>query len=240
MASTQDLQQQALTFFTTKEGSLISAPNTLSLILHEASNHPSWLITGLVQQALSTDNECFLAPHSPQYNKKCTPTFLHTFTNTEQSYARHINKYITKNKEHFKFHSYLTSSDKIMSWDTQLLSQLKRESNPILILENPELLLSIIPGMTLQKWLSQIQELQKHSILYIVTSTINSTFLYALLYRSSLIVSLTSLTTGRADDMSGTVGVSQGPVLFSRDFAKVVDSQYSYLVSTNNIKLFYK
>lgn len=242
MASTQDLQEQSLTFYSTREGSLISEPNTLSLIVHEPSNQSSWVITALIQQSLSTDNECYLSPQSPPKSKDSFKTFLHTFANTEQSYSKYLNKYITKNKSNFNFHSYLTMPEKLASWDTQLLSQLKKEKNPVVILENPELILSIIPGMTIQKLLSQIQELQKYCILYITTPIVNSTFLSALLHRSSLIVSLTSLTTGRADDMSGTLSVSSGAVFVPHtiDHLKVENSQYSYLVTANNIKLFYK
>lgn len=242
MTSTQDLQRQSLIFYQTKEGSLLSPPNTLSLIVHEASNHPSWIITGIVQQAISTNGECFLAPNSPHRLKTSSKTILHSFTNTEQSYSKHINKYITKNKDQFKFHSYLTSGENLELWHTKLLDQLRKESNPFLILENPELLLSIIPGMTLPRLLSQLQDLQKHSSLYIVTSTSNNLFLSALLHRSSLIVSLTSLTTGRADDMSGTLSVSKGPAcsISNLENPNVTDSEYSYLVSTNNINIFYK
>ncbi|TID29532.1 hypothetical protein CANINC_001887, partial [Pichia inconspicua] len=132
--------------------------------------------------------------------------------------------------------------ENLSSWNTVLLEKLKKESNPLLILEHPELLLSIIPGMTFTKLLSQLQSLQKHSTLYIVTSTSNSLMLSALLHRSSLIVSLTSLTTGRADDMSGTLSVSKGPAYAFSNFEglDVADSDYSYLVTTNNITVFYK
>lgn len=241
MASTSDLQQQALTFYSTKVGSLLSDFNTLSLILHDSSNCPAWLITGIIQQALSKDNECYLSPQAPKVTKATIPTFLYSFTNTEQTYSKCFQKYINSNKDFLKFTSYLSDSSKDPSkFSTDVLQDVgKVEEKPFVIIENPELLLSIVPGMTIIQLLSQLNEIQKHTTLYIVTSTSpnKSSLLSMLLHRSSLIITLTALTTGRADDMSGTLSVSPGPIKSKQN---VSDRQYSYLVSTNNVKLFYK
>jgi hypothetical protein len=244
MTSTSDLQQQALTFYETREGSLLSSDNTLSLIVHDSSNSPSWLVSGIIQQSLSENNECYLSPQSPTLEKQASPSFLCSFTSPEHSYLKHFQKTITKNKQLFTFKSFLSdSSAQIEKWDSLIFEQIKSKNspNPIVIIEHPEILLSIIPGLTIDKLLSQIHEIQKISTLYIVTSTSlslsYSQLLPILLHHSTLIISLTSLSTGRADDISGILSITSGP---QKSLLNVSDRQYSYLVTTNNVKLYFK
>lgn len=249
MASASDLQEQDLNFYSTHEHSLISPQNTLSLIVHEPSNYPSWLVSGIVQQALSPNSECFLSPQAPLKPNTPSPVILLSFTNTLQTYSKYTHKYITQNKDFFTFISFLTdTSIPLESWNQKVVNQLStlKSSKPIVIIENPELLLSIVPNMTTSKLLSQLHSIQKLSALYIVTSTSNtpissqSLFLPSLLHHSSMIVSLTSLTTGRADDISGILSISSGPKHLVSNDSKIADLQYSYLVTTSGVKLYYK
>lgn len=249
MASASDLQEQELTFYSENVHSLISPEKSLTLILHEPSNYPSWLTIGIAQQSLSNNNECYLSPQSPSYSKKPSPTFLYSFSETEQTYSKYVVKYITQNKEIFNFISFLTdSSISEDKWDIDLRDKIKKlsgtsSSTPTVILENPELLLSIVPNLTIPKLLAQIMEIQKIATLYIVSSTtsINSSdFISSLLHRSSIIISLTALTTGRADDISGILSISKGPIHDREKSNKICDRQYAYFVSTNNVKLYYK
>lgn len=246
MASASDLQQQALTFYETHEGSLLSASNSLSLIVHDASNSPTWLVSGIIQQALSETNECYLSPQAPTLRKIANTTYVYSFTNPEHLYNRYFNRYLTKNRELLKFTSFLSDfTSNLENWDTYILNQIKENTlqRPIVIIEHPELLISIIPGMTINKLISKLTEFQKFSTLYIVTSTSLTksyqTLLPSLLHRSSLIISLTSLSTGRADDISGILSVSSGPKFMSSN-PKISDRQYSYYVSTNSVKLYFK
>lgn len=249
MASASDLQEQELTFYSDNIHSLISPQKSLTLILHEPSNYPSWLNIGIAQQSLSNNNECYLSPQSPSYSKKPCPTFLYSFSETEQTYSKYVVKYITQNKEMFNFISFLAdSSISEDKWNIDLCKKIEKSletsaSTPTVILENPELLLSIIPDLTIPKLLSQIMEIQKVATLYIISSTtsINSSdFINSLLHRSSIIISLTALTTGRADDITGILSISKGPVHDCVKSKKLCDRQYAYFVSTNNVKLYYK
>lgn len=246
MASASDLQQQALTFYDVHEGSLLSLPTSLSLIVHDAPNSPTWLISGIIQQSLSENNECYLSPQAPSLTKPANSTYLYSFNNPDHSYNRYFNKYLTKNRDLFKFTSFLSAfSSNLEKWDTYILNEIKQTSSkkPIVIIEHPELLISIIPRMTTNKLISKLAEIQKFSTLYIITSTslatAYQTFLPSLLHRSSLIISLTSLSTGRADDISGILSVSSGPK-FVQSNSKISNRQYSYHVSTNSLKLYFK
>lgn len=251
MASASDLQEQELTFYSNNTHSLLAEPKSLSLIIHEPSNYPTWLVSGIAQQALSDNNECYLSPQSQSLKKTPIPTYLYSFSQTEQAYSKYFHKYITKNKNLFTFHSFLTDdSIALESWDTSIISKLKLSSStstesPIVILENPELLLSIVPDMTTEKLLSQLMMIQKVATLYISSSTtsLSSTnkFMMSLLHRSSMLVTLTALTTGRADDISGILSISKGPIHNSSVSSKTIsDHQYSYFVSANTVKLYFK
>ena len=248
MASAFDLQEQTLTFFSGNESSLLAAPNSLTLIAHDSTNSPTWLTTAIIQQALSTLNECYLAPHSPSIDKNAIPAFLFSFTNTEQTYNKYFLKYLTKNKDQFTFTSFLAPhAPAVEDWYTHIVSSLKKQSTPsIVIIEHPELLLSIVPGMTPIKLLSCLHEIQRLSTLYVVTTTSTSsgntaTLLPSLLHRSSLIVSLTALNTGRADDISGTLATSIGPINTDKIGQKNIEERhYSYQVNANAVKMYYK
>ena len=252
MASASDLQEQGLAFYSKHEQYLLSPQKSLSLIVHEPFNFPSWLVAGIIQQSLSNDNECYLSPQSLNRRKSALPTFLYSFSDTEVTYSKYFHKYVTKNRNMFTFKSFLSEdSISLDSWNKFIHEQLKKSalsfgSPPVVILENPELLLSIVPEMTVCKLLSQIMAIQQESVLYIVTcSSILGApqFLPALLHRSSLLVSLTPLTTGRADDISGILSISPGPVHSNdklKDSFSIADRQYSYLVTTNAVKLYFK
>lgn len=252
MASVSDLQEQGLSFFSKHEHSILLPQQSLSLIVSEQSNSPTWLVSGVIQQSLSSDNECFLSPHSPSRQKPALPTFLFSFSNTELTYSKYFHKYITKNKDIFKFKSFITDdTQSLETWNSIILEDVKKIASykglsPVVIIENPELLLSVVPGMVLSKLLSQLMAIQQQCALYIVTSsstTIAPQFLPSLLQRASLLVSLTPLSTGRADDISGVLSISPGPIRLDEETdntTPVADRQYSYLVSTNAVKLYYK
>lgn len=252
MASASDLQEQGLAFYSKHEQYLLSPQKSLSLIVHEPFNCPSWLVAGIIQQSLSNDNECYLSPQSPNRQKTASPTFLYSFSNTELTYSKYLHKYVTKNRNMFTFKSYITEdSISLDTWDKSICEQLEKsaklcDSSPVVILENPELLLSVVPAMTISKLLSQIMTIQQKSALYVVTSSSiigAPQFLPALLHRSSLLISLTPLTTGRADDISGILSISPGPVQSNdriEDRLSIADRQYSYLVTTNAVKLYFK
>lgn len=253
MASASDLQEQELSFYQGNIHSLIAPENSISLILHEPANYPSWLISGIIQQSISSNNECYLSQQSPAYPKTPSSTFFYSFSETEQTYSKYFLKYITQNKSLFQFISPLTDSTiSIESWNKSIITKVKetktKDLTPVVILESPELLLSIIPGLTIPKLLTQIMEIQKYATLYIALSTdlINSSELViSLLHRSSIILSLTSLTTGRADDISGVLSISKGPI-HNEDINKklvsfkIADRQFVYFVSANGVKLYYK
>lgn len=243
MASTSDLQEQALTFYKNKSNTLTPSQNTLSLITHDSSNFPSWLIAGILQQSVSTNNECFLSPNFPSINKESSPSYVYSFTNTIQTYNKYFLKYNIKNNENLHFTSFINSdAPTLASWYTSIISEIKSNRNPVVIIENPELVLLLDPTVTINKLLSQIQEIQKHCALYIVSTTstsssFTSTYLPSILHRSSLIISLTALTTGRADDISGTLTISTGPIPNEN---QIESRQYSYLISNSAVKLYFK
>lgn len=64
------------------------------------------------------------------------------------------------------------------------------------------------------------------------------TLLGALFAKSSLVVSLRPLETGRADDVTGVLRITRGPRK-THDF-KVIENEYLYFVTTDNVKIIHR
>lgn len=129
-----------------------------------------------------------------------------------------------------------------------------KPSPPNIILENPDILLSSgnFTGLELAKFIYNIQKSAGCVYLFCnadeplidVDSPLGeeqSTFLTQVGHQSALAVSLRPLNTGRADDVTGVIRVSQGPRVVSGGF-EATEGEYLYLVSgdNNNVKLFYR
>jgi elongator complex protein 6 len=58
-----------------------------------------------------------------------------------------------------------------------------------------------------------------------------------LIHRSSLVVSLRPLETGRADDVTGVLRITRGPKVSQ---LKVIENEYLYFVTSDNVKIIHR
>jgi elongator complex protein 6 len=136
----------------------------------------------------------------------------------------------------------------------QLLTKIKSaivSTGPTIILEHPEFLLSSgsCSALDLAKFIHNVHSFSDCLYLFCnsdeplieVDTTLGeeySTFLTQIAHQSSIIVSLRPLNTGRADDVTGVLRISNGPrVILSH---QVTEAEYLYLVSGDTVKLFYR
>lgn len=63
-------------------------------------------------------------------------------------------------------------------------------------------------------------------------------FLVQLTYTASVVLSLRSLDTGRAEDVTGVLRIARGPK--AKADLNILESEYLYLVQDNTVKLFYR
>lgn len=129
-----------------------------------------------------------------------------------------------------------------------------------IVLEQPELLLSLLDGLTSDDLNNKlILPLMKKCGLLIVSSNIDafqnnendplentrdanecSRFLTSLIYKSIVILNLRSLETGRAKDVTGSLVISRGGQYSNNLSVHVIENEYLYLTEKETTKLFYR
>lgn len=132
-----------------------------------------------------------------------------------------------------------------------ILQQFPLQAQSVIVLEQPELLLSLLEGSTSDEIHSQlIAPLMKRcSVLILATNIYNdgedttrdslelSRFTLGCIYKSIAIMSLRPLETGRASDVTGTLRITRGGV---RSPVHVVENEYLYLNQKETTRLFYR
>lgn len=140
-----------------------------------------------------------------------------------------------------------TSLDRIL---TKIKSTIA-STGPTIMLEHPEILLSsgTYSALDFAKFIHNVHSIS--GCLYLFCNSDEplididtplgeeyATFLTQVAHQSSLIVSLRPLNTGRADDVTGVLRISNGPRVCQTH--KVTEAEYLYLVSGDTVKLFYR
>lgn len=145
------------------------------------------------------------------------------------------------------------SADKILK---MLVDMFPDNRDSFIVLEQPELLLSLVPNLTSDMLNTKfINELRKKCALLVVNTVIDSVqeenesapaveykrFLQTNIYKSNVVISLSPLPTGRAKDVTGTLKITRGPKSFEGFVPDihVVENEYLYLTEKEATKLFY-
>lgn len=148
------------------------------------------------------------------------------------------------------------SADKVLKLLLDMFPD-KPESS-VIVLEQPELLLSLVPNLSADMLSSKfINELRKKCALLVVNTVIDSVqednnndtapaiefkrFLQTNIYKSNVVISLSPLPTGRAKDVTGTMKITRGAKSFEGYIPDihVVENEYLYLTEKETTKLFY-
>lgn len=263
-------------------------PHRLFLITSTHSSGPQWLINALVEThtkgssyslngnkiANSSSSRGTSTYPVPNANKVIIISFVHDEDHYSSSFQR-----LQINSDQYKVVDCLTDFvqkqiPKYMNNKLNLLQSIINQlpndipnNNCIIILDQPEFLLSLVPGLTSSElWNNLINPIwQKCKILMInnnvdlfkdgiLNSTINKTFIEVQRFitichhKSTVILNLRPLATGHAKDVTGTLRIIRGGVDWfnnnsnsnnSNNTIHVVENEYLYLTEKENTKLFY-
>ena len=136
-----------------------------------------------------------------------------------------------------------------------LLELFPNDSTSTIILEQPELLFSLVDGLTSDE-LNElfIKPLAKRCGLLIITTSVDlyqkdysmtkdvtefMRFINSCFHISIAVLSLQPLETGRAKDITGSLKITRGGATSNHLSTHVVENEYLYLNEKDSTKLFY-
>lgn len=209
-------------------------------------------------------SSCWLSQLLAARVKSDNPVTLVTFTNRGLIHEKGLKKYniepSTVQKSQFQIvdlsDKLVTTKGKFERIDVDTLmkyikSSISIQQNPVIILENPEIMLSFgTNALELVNFIHQLEQLNTQSLFVSSNNDpelINDgtpiaeemrLFATQIIHKSSLYISLRPFETGRADDVTGVLRVSPGPRVVEDAPSTVTEAEYLYLVSHDSVKLY--
>lgn len=238
------------------------------LITSAMGTQPYWLINALVEVSvsgspISLNGSSINRDHSHDNSITIVASLVHeeNFYHTAlQKLKVNSNKYeILDMITDFVMKNIDKPRDKILD---MLLDKFPKDTQSTIILEQPELLLVLLKGLTSDE-LNQrfILPLMKRCKLLIVATNIDlfqnnenepvdtnnrdsveiTRFVTSLVYGSLVVMNLRSLDTGRAKDVTGSLMISNGGQSNSSTLSvHIVENEYLYLTEKESTRLFYR
>lgn len=137
-----------------------------------------------------------------------------------------------------------------------LLDMFPENRNGMIIIEQPEILLSLIPNLTADilgsKFINALRKKCGHLVINSVIDPVQEDietstavefkrFLQSNIYKSQALIALNPLPTGRAKDVTGTLRISRGPSSIQGIIPdlQIAENEYLYLTDKDNTELFY-
>lgn len=248
------------------------------LITSTASCGPQWLVNALVEthaKGVSVSLNTSSSPvASPQHNPNSMTTIL-SLAHDKNYYTSNLSK-LKVNANQYNIIDCLT--DFVMTTMTKfqnnkvklltsLVDSLSNDTRQMIILEQPELLLSLVPGLTSDElWTHFVNPIWQKCRLLVISSAIDmfqdgninepenmnnrdclefQRFVMSCHYKSSVILNLRPLSTGHAKDITGTLKVAKGGSDWnqfnnnSSNNIHVIENEYLYLTEKDSTRLFY-
>lgn len=240
------------------------------LVTSTMATQPLWLLTALIETKikgapLSLNGSAARRSENPATQEMKTPVVVASFLHEHSFYHQALQK-LRINANAYKVVDLLTGfvqkcggkpRDVVLK---ELLEQFTPDSQSTILIEQPELLLSLLDGLTSDE-LNQkfLQPLRKKCNLLIVSSSIDlfqdnendpldgsrgaveyTRFISSLIYTSIVVMNLRSLETGRAKDVTGSLMISRGGQTPAGLSVHVVENEYLYLTEKENTRLFYR
>lgn len=246
--------------------------HNLFFITHQSSTQPLWLINALIEaHVLGSPSSLNESSSSPLSSSVRSHVVIASFIHEQNHFINSLNK-LKIASNNYKVLDFLSDfiikhilnkpRDKILS---DLLAKFtaaiqSAPANTVVIIEQPELLLSLINGLTYSELNNKfITPLLKQCQLLIMVSntdifniddfdpSLHSSNLQNF-YKSSFIKSMINLNlnplkTGFAKDVTGSLRVCRGgsPIaLSSNTNLHVIENEYLYLNEKESTKLFYR
>lgn len=259
-----NVQKQDLVIFS--DNSVISnelcagKSHDLITITSSPATSSFWLLTTLVETRVTGAPFSLNSTSVPvATHKNLNPITIASFIHNAQYYTDALNK-LKLGPESYKFIDLLTNfviknigkpRAKVLS---ELLETFPQDSTSLVILEQPEVLLTLLDGLTSDELHKKfIMPLMQRCGLLIISTNINyspngqtkdaiefSRFVAGCFYKSIVVLSLKPLDTGRAADVTGSFRITRGGASNSHLSCHVVENEYLYLNQKENTKLFYR
>lgn len=241
--------------------------NTI-LVSYGNSTAPLWLILALIETQLIGMPLSLNGPHSSTTtidrsvtkNSVILSSFQHNqafFTNSLQKLKISSNQYkVVDFLTDFVLNIIGKSKDQIWQY---LLASFPEDSKSTIIIEDPQLLLSLISDVNSDEIQQKfITPLSKKCGLLIIVSAIEpfdnldvtnvndpdtiqyNRFILGCFYKSLCVLSLKQLETGKASDVTGTLKITRGGQNDNLSKVHVVENEYLYFTHKDVTKLFYR
>ncbi|KAG0669534.1 hypothetical protein C6P45_003605 [Maudiozyma exigua] len=238
------------------------------LITSALGTQPYWLINALVETSVSGSplslngssiNRCS--------NNDNTITVIASFIHEKKFYNTALQK-LKVNSNKYQILDIITDfvmknidkpRDKVLD---MLLDKFPKDTQSTIILEQSELLLALLKGLTSDELNRRfILPLMKRCKLLIVATNIDffqnnedepvdtnnrdsleiTRFVTSLVYASLVVMNLRSLDTGRAKDVTGSLMISKGGQSNNSSLSvDIVENEYLYLTEKESTRLFYR
>lgn len=238
------------------------------LITSAMGTQPYWLINALVETSVSGSP---ISLNGSSINRSSnhdnTITTITSLIHEEKFYHTALQK-LKVNSNNYQVLDMITDfvmknvdkpKDKVLD---MLLDKFPKDTQSTIILEQPELLLVLLKGLTSDE-LNQrfILPLMKRCKLLIVATNIDlfqnnenepvdtnnrdsleiTRFVTSLVYASLVVMNLRSLDTGRAKDVTGSLMISKGGQSNNSSLSvDIVENEYLYLTEKESTRLFYR
>lgn len=236
------------------------------LISSTNASQPLWLIIALVETRLLGNpvsiNSSSTNSNNNKVNNLASALTIGSFIHSESHYTNALHKLKVPSNGYkildfvldFVMKNHGKPREKILSGLVDLFPD---DVSSTIILDQPEMLLSLIDGLTSDELHSKFINplMRKSGLLIISTSielyqneidtysnTVNEFNRFTMLchYKSLAILALNPLDTGHAKDVSGKLRISRGGVSMDDRSTHVIENEYSYLTEKESTKLFYR
>lgn len=266
-------QRQDLTLFSDQSvlpRELLSGDgHHMFLVTSTMATQPLWLINALIETRIKGSplslNGSGARGANDQTQDQQTPVIVASFIHEQKFYQQALQK-LRINANGYQVVDLLTGfiqkcndkpRDVVLA---ELLQQFPTDIQSTIIIEQPELLLSLLDGLTSDE-LNQkfLQPLRKKCNLLIVASSIDlfqdnendpldgsrgaveyTRFITSLVYTSLVVLNLRALETGRAKDVTGSLMISRGGQAADNLSVHVIENEYLYLTEKESTRLFYR
>ncbi|SCU98733.1 LAMI_0F16028g1_1 [Lachancea mirantina] len=240
----------------------------LILVTHKNGTSPSWLINALVETHifgapvyLNESQRSVWDKHAANDGEKAisVASFYHDadyFTSAFAKLKLDPSRYrVLDFLTNFAVRSDEKSSDQLLQ---EIIDAVGQSGTDTVILEQPELLMPLLDLGSDELHFKLISPLaRKVSLLIIVMNTEGyehndiaeyqrrdatelTRFAMACFHKSTAVLGLKPLESGRADDVTGILRVSRGPALAKSFPVHVVENEYLFLTKKGSTKLFYR
>lgn len=219
-----------------------------------------WLLNALAETKITGAPFSLNSTSIPSPTQRSgSPITIASFIHNTQSYTEALSK-LNLRSDGYRMVDLLTDfviknitkpRSKVIS---DLLDIFPEDSTSVVILEQPEILLTLLDGLTSDELHRKfiIPLMQKCGLL-IIASNVSyrpsgvtrdeielSRFVLGCIYKSIAVLSLKPLDTGRALDVTGLFRITRGGASSSHLSCQVVENEYLYLSQKENQKLFYR